>query len=98
MNWLSPSELIKNLGTRAHDLRLQRGLRQVDLARRAGVSLSTLKRFERTGQGSTDLLIRVAFALQAESPLADLFAERGPESLDEILARSRKPMRARKKR
>jgi transcriptional regulator with XRE-family HTH domain len=98
MNLLSPSELTKDIGTRAHDLRLQRGLRQVDLAQRAGVPLSTLKRFERTGQGSTDLLIRVAVALQAESALGQLFAERAPESLDEILARSRKPMRVRKRR
>lgn len=69
----------------------------MDLTQRSGVPLSTLKRFERTGQGSIDLLIRVAIALQAEATLADLFAVRAVQSLDEILARARKPMRARSK-
>ncbi|HZZ64357.1 MAG TPA: hypothetical protein VFE17_02575 [Candidatus Baltobacteraceae bacterium] len=97
MDLLSPKEIAQGLAARAHDLRLKYGLRQVDLAQRAGVPLSTLKRFERTGQGAIDLLIRVALALEAESALSELFMIRSPRSLDDILARARKPMRARKK-
>jgi transcriptional regulator with XRE-family HTH domain len=97
MTFLSPNEIAKQIAARAHDRRLERGLRQADLSQRAGIPLSTLKRFERTGQASIDVLVRVALALQAETTLADLFAARAPQSLDEILARTRKPVRARRK-
>lgn len=98
MNLLPPPEIAKEIAVRVHDLRVQRGLRQADLALRAGVPLSTLKRFERTGRGSIDLLVRVAVALQAESTLTEIFAHRRPQSLDDILERSHKPMRVRRKR
>jgi len=53
---------------------------------RAGISLGSLKRFERTGEISLERLLRIAFALGASDDFEQLFAPRDPRSLDEIIA------------
>lgn len=69
--------------------RLDRAWTQQALADRAGMSLSSLRRFERTGQVSFLSLVRLALALDAVDALAELFPER-PQSLDEVLERPRR--------
>ena len=44
-------------------LRKQRGLSQVELAERSGVSLGSLKRFETKGQVSLESLLKLVFVL-----------------------------------
>jgi len=51
------------LGEKVKALRLAAGWKRVTLARRAGVTESSLKRFERTGKASLELVLRAAFAL-----------------------------------
>lgn len=64
--------------------RLDRGWTQAELAERAGLSLSSYRRFERTGQVAFPSLVRIAFALDAVSDLDALFPER-PSSLEDVL-------------
>ena len=61
------------LGQRLRALRLLRNLGQAELAARAGCSLSAVRRLEAKGQGSLELVVRVAQALQAAEGLGSLF-------------------------
>ncbi len=92
----SASELCTLVGSRARELRLARGTRQVDLASAAGVTLSTLRRFERGSNVGFDAVVRVALALRAEDAVADLFSPLEPRTLEQILDAQKKRLRARK--
>lgn len=61
------------LGQRLRALRLARNLGQAELAARVGCSLSAVRRLEAKGQGSLELVVRVAQALQAAEGLGALF-------------------------
>lgn len=69
--------------------RKQRKLSQMDLAERSGVTLGSLKRFERTGQISFESLLKLAVPLNALEPFENLFASMQDKyqnaSLDELL-------------
>ena len=65
--------------------RLDQDLTQRGLAQRAGVSLGSLRRFERTGQISLLSLVRLAFALDALAHIDALFAAPEIRSLDELI-------------
>jgi transcriptional regulator with XRE-family HTH domain len=76
--------------------RLAMNLPQQELARRSGVPLSTLKRFEREGLISLDSLLRLATVLDCLEDFERLAAEPVPTgaavSLDALLE-ARKPRR-----
>lgn len=76
--------------------RLAMNLPQLELARRSGVPLSTLKRFEREGLISLDSLLRLATVLGCLDDFDRLAAEPLPTgaavSLDALLE-ARKPRR-----
>jgi transcriptional regulator with XRE-family HTH domain len=76
----------RGLAERARARRLDENLSQEGLATRAGISLGSLKRFERAGEISLDRLLRIAFALGASDGFEQLFEARDPRSLDEIIA------------
>jgi transcriptional regulator with XRE-family HTH domain len=82
----SPAEIALDLAGRVRARRLEANLAQEGLAARAGVSLGSLKRFERTGEISLERLIRIALALDASEGFAQIFAPKEPRTLDEILA------------
>ena len=67
-----------NLGARIRRTRLAANLTQAQLAAMVGASLSSIRRLEASGQGTIDLLLRIAIALQASAPLAQLFAPPPP--------------------
>jgi transcriptional regulator with XRE-family HTH domain len=60
-------------------------LSQAGLAAKAGVSVATLKRFEAGGNVSVDVLIRVAQALDAASPLGALFPQLEARSVRDLV-------------
>ena len=72
----------------ARDRRVRLGLTQRELAHRAGVPLSTLRRFEQTGEVSLNSLIEIAVALGATRGFSGLFPEPAPRTLDEFEART----------
>lgn len=73
-------------------MRLQKGFTQSGLARRSGVPLGTLKRFERTGQIALVSLVRIATALGQEQAFDALFAAQEFKSMDDVL-RAEKPIK-----
>lgn len=81
----------------ARSLRLIGAMTQSELAARAGVSLASLRRFERTGNASFELVARIALVLRAEDKFAELFEPPRYTSLDEVIARPPARKRGRRK-
>lgn len=59
----TPEEVARELAQKTRRLRLFRNWKQVTLAERSGVTLASLRRFERTGQVSLKNLLCLCFAL-----------------------------------
>lgn len=55
-----PPQIAAELAVRHKQLRKQLKLTQADLAQRSGVSLGSIKRFERTGKVSLDNLLKTS--------------------------------------
>ena len=58
-----PTEMAQVLADRAKALRLLRGWTQNTLAKRAGVTAASYRRFETTGKASLELVLKIAHAL-----------------------------------
>lgn len=86
------------LGQRLRALRLLRNLSQDELAARAGCSLSAVRRLEAKGQGSLELVVRVAQALQSAEGLNSLFEMPALTSIAQAEAQAASPGRRRASR
>jgi transcriptional regulator with XRE-family HTH domain len=58
-----PFDVLKDIAEKNKSLRKQAGLTQSELAKRSGVSLGSLKRFELSGQISLESLLKLAQVL-----------------------------------
>ena len=86
--------LQENIAQRAQKVRIAQSCTQEELALRAGVALSTLKRFEQTGEISLSRLIKIAMALGALSEFDLLFPMPEARTLDDYaLQETRKRVR-----
>lgn len=59
----TPSDILEEIASKHRSLRKKEGLSQSELAERSGVSLGSIKRFERTGQISLASLLKLAHIL-----------------------------------
>ena len=84
----TPREVVRLLADRIRSERLRLNWKQVTLAERAGVSLPTLRRYERTGVTSIENLLRLCHALGHLDEFADLLKPPSVSSLAELQARS----------
>lgn len=66
-------EVCSALGSRLRAQRLQQLLTQDELARRAGVSLGTVRKLESSGLSSTASAVRIAMSLGLADQLQTLF-------------------------
>ena len=71
--FLSIADSLRALGARAQQLRLLQNLTQQELATNAGVGLKALRRFESSGMGTLENVVRVAVALGAQDAFSALF-------------------------
>ena len=60
---LTPMDVMKNIANKARQLRLALNMPQVELARRVGVAVGTVKRFENTGAIQFKHLLQIALVL-----------------------------------
>ncbi len=90
-----PEDMAGELAARLKSRRLAKNLTLEGLAKRSGVPLGTLKKFERSGQISLVSFIRLVVALKDEAALEKLLLEQTFETLDEVLGGGRKPKRGR---
>lgn len=79
----SPDEIALRLAGRVKALRLARDWRRITLAERAGISASTVARFESTGQIALDNLLQIALALDALDEFEAVFTA-PPRSLADL--------------
>lgn len=93
----APADISRGLAERARRRRLDENLTQPGLAARAGVTVASLRRFERTGAVSVESLIRIAIALGAADELGHLFPPREARSLDEIIAAPKLRLRGKRR-
>jgi transcriptional regulator with XRE-family HTH domain len=84
MDLHTPFEVQDVLRGRLRLLRLAEGLKQTTVASHAGVSIASYRRFERTGRGSIQTLLRVAHALGRLDEVAHLFEARTIRTLDDL--------------
>jgi len=85
----NPQDVMEELIVKFKQRRKSIGYTQTECATRSGVSLGSLKRFERTGQISLESLLKLAFVLECLGDFYGVCAEREvmPQSIDEVLAR-----------
>jgi len=93
----TPQAAGKELAARVKARRLVLNLSQEGLARRAGISTGTIKRFEKTGQISVESLLGIALVLGASDEFDNLFQPKttAPASTDDPTEASRAPQRGR---
>ena len=83
------------LAKRAKGRRLSLDLTLEGLARRSGVALGTLKKFERTGNISLVSFIRLSVALNDDAALERLLLEPEYDTLEDVLEVKKKRKRGR---
>jgi transcriptional regulator with XRE-family HTH domain len=80
-----PGDLAKGIAARARQRRLEMNLSQAALAKRSGLSLGTLKRFERTAEISLKSLLLLSTAMDSADGFKNLFADRKYTSFEEAV-------------
>lgn len=95
---LTPEELTLEVAASVKQLRLRRNWTQQELARRAGITLATYRRFERTGRISLERLMQLAIVLNAVDGVRGLFRMPPAMSLDELEQHERLRTRKRARR
>ena len=93
-----PSEIMQDIAASARARRLALNLTQEGLRVRSGVSLGTIKKFERTGKISLESLLTIAMALGATREFESLFPIMplpGALSLDALLKQPQSRKRGR---
>lgn len=86
---ITPADVELLLARRLRAERRRRGWTQAELARRGGLSVPTVARFERSGKGQLDSLLLLCTALGRLRDFDALLHEPGPTSLADLRARSR---------
>ena len=83
----TPLEVMENLKTNFRKRRKALGYTQEELAIRSGVSLGSLKRFERIGHISLESLLKLAMVLECLEGFSSLCEEKEKmfESIEDVL-------------
>ena len=83
----TPSEMMETLKIKFKQRRKALGYTQPELASRSGVSLGSLKRFERFGQISLESLLKLALVLECLGEFGALCEEEEvmPDSMEDLL-------------
>ena len=84
----TPTEIGREIAQRVRAVRRRRKISQEKLSEKSGVSLGSLKRFERTGQISLLSLTKLAVALGMQQELERLFAEVPFLTIEEVINES----------
>ena len=91
----TPETICRSLGDRVRALRLLEDWTRDTLASRAGVAVSSLKRFETTGKASLDLVLRVVHALGRLEELNALLIPQSARTMADLERLAHAPSRRR---
>ncbi|MEG0477562.1 MAG: helix-turn-helix transcriptional regulator [Raoultibacter sp.] len=81
----TPPEIAGELAQNVRARRKEAHLSQLALAKKSGVSLGSLKRFESSGEISLFSLLKIAIALDCEDDFTQLFARKHYRSIQEVI-------------
>lgn len=87
---MSHEEIMLKIASNVENRRKQYRLTQRQLAQQAGVTYSSYRRFEQTGQISLDSFVKIARVLDCEKELLELFTKRHYNSIQEVLDEKRR--------
>ncbi len=90
-----PTEMAKALAMRVKALRLLKGWTQSTLAKRAGITAASYRRFETTGKASLELVLKAAYALARLKDFDQLFQPPPARSIEELEQHTARPTRKR---
>ncbi|MDD7987199.1 helix-turn-helix transcriptional regulator [Lentisphaera marina] len=91
----TPDEVALDLAQRMKSRRLALAWKQQTLAERSGVSLASLRRFEKSGLISLESLLKLAFALDHLDDFEHIFKAPLAQSLKDLEVGEDKPQRGR---
>lgn len=94
----TPEQVEQQLASRIRALRLRRNWKQSTLAKRSGVSLPTIRRYERCGRTTLKNLLRLCHALGRLDEFAELLLPARASSIAELEALSEDREQAGRKR
>ncbi|MDR1712855.1 MAG: helix-turn-helix domain-containing protein [Coriobacteriales bacterium] len=80
-----PPEIASGVAGRMRERRREHRLTQAELAQKSGVSLASLRRFEKTGEISLRSLLKLAIAMKCEADFDTLFARKHYRSIQEVI-------------
>jgi transcriptional regulator with XRE-family HTH domain len=86
----TPKEDLISIGKKFKEIRLSQRLMRKTLALRSGMSESSLKRFEVTGEISLDSLVKISNVLNVKSWISSILAEEHFESINDIVKSKKK--------
>lgn len=81
----TPNDIAKKVAHNFRNSRKKMKISMCELSNRSGVSYSSIKRFEYTGQISFVSLIKIASVLNMEDQILGLFPEPMPTSIEQII-------------
>ena len=81
----TPDAILQNIAVKVKEKRLARNLTQKSFSKRAGVGYDAYRKFESTGEITLRNLILCAIVLNDVDGLAELFAKKNYQSIDELL-------------
>lgn len=88
IRFTTPQEIERLLADRLRQERLRQGWKQSTLAKRSGVSVPTIRRYERTGRTNLGNLLRLCHALGRLDEFRDLLLPPRNSSLAELEAKA----------
>lgn len=91
----NPKALARGIAKRLRTRRLELNLTQAALAKRSGVSLGSLQRFENQAEISLKSLLNLAVALNATTEFKQLFSIANYQHIDEIISNQQNKPRKR---
>jgi len=95
LSLLNPAEMGLSLALRIKTLRLMKNWTREYLAIRAGVSVSSLRRFETSGMASLELVMKLAFAFSRLEEFSTLFLPPQAQSIAELESSANSKLRKR---
>ena len=85
LNQKTPNEIAKSLADRIKEHRKKLKISQENLAKKTGVSLGSIKRFETKHEISLQSFIKIAIALDLDNDIENLFTIKTYTSIDEVI-------------
>lgn len=82
---ITANDITHAVADRVRKRRRERKFTQVEMAKRAGMSLASYKRFEQTGEIAFRSLANIAIALNCEQDFDELFSRRQYTSVQEVI-------------